>query len=123
MELLTELKPRTGVSGRWKWGWVPRRVIEVLPEHARVERGKPQLSWSEGCEGLRTYTGSKRKAEKNLGRCSEYLLTGEVVRLEVLSIFSGVIFNWLNQYLCFTEQTQGAALTPSVRGDRAGSAI
>lgn len=63
-------------------------------------------------KGCCRYTGSKRKAKKTVGHCSEYLLSEEMGRLEVLSIFSGLIFNCLNQYLCFREQTQGAALTP-----------
>ena len=51
MELLIELKHRMEVSGRWNWGWMARRNIEVLPEHTGMEIGKPRLSWSEGCEG------------------------------------------------------------------------
>lgn len=51
MELLIELRHRMEVSERWKRGWMSRRNTKVLPEHTRMEIGKPKVSWSEGCEG------------------------------------------------------------------------
>lgn len=38
------------------------------------------------------------------------LLTKDMVKPEVLSAFSGLVFSWVNQYLFFTEQNLGVVL-------------
>lgn len=82
-------------------------------------KAEAQLKWGMWRATRRAFLSTlaaRGRLRKIWAHCSEYFLTKDVVKPEVLGTFSGLVFNWLNQYLFFTEQTQAVVFIPLNEG-------